>query len=252
MAGVQLLVDGKQTDVIVPKNRRALLEAIVSPPEAQQTAIFFWYINGNLQQHLVNQQFHLEFSKTGEVKLEVAAQNDVSYAVMSPEVRVLVVERLGDVRGLADHHSVLVRNARIYTVLVGRGSNITYTWDFGDHQSPFNTTVPTTKHTYLTAGTYTLTVTLTTPLGDLHVTTSKVFVLRSGECDTPKVLGLYPKKIYNRREVSSLLPLQPVFNVSAPREGSKNVGPFRLRHDSRKLSIKWIFVAQNDIPQSPF
>lgn len=252
LAGVQLLVDGKDSDVIVEKNKRALLEAVVSPPEAQNTSNFYWYINMVPQWHLVSQQVRLEFSKTGEMKIQVVVENRVSRPLVSPKVRVFVVERLGDVRGLADHHSVHVRQARNYTALVGHGSNITYTWDFGDFQSPVTTSVPTVSHTYWVDGTYTITVTLTTPLEDLQVITSKVFVLRSGKCDTPEVIGFYPKETPNKREVSPGAPLQPVSRVSAPRKGGKNVGPLRLRHDSQKCSIKWIFVAQNDIPQSPF
>lgn len=252
LTAVQLLVDGKASDVIVAKNERTLLEAVVSPPEAQNSAVFYWYINNILQRHLVTQQVHFEFSKTGETNIQVVVENHVSRGVMSPKVRVFVVERLGDVRGLADHHSVHVRQSRNYTVLVGRGSNITYKWDFGDFQSSVTTSVPTASHTYWVDGTYIITVTLTTPLEDLQVITSKVFVLRSGKCDTPEVLGFYPKDTPNKREVSPGAPLQLVSTVSAPPKGGKNVWPLRLRHDSRKRSIKWIFVAQNDIPQSPF
>lgn len=254
LTGVQLLVDGKDSDVIVAKNKRTLLEAVVSPPGAANTSHFFWYLNEKLQRNWLTPQLHIDFTKTGEVRLQVLVENHLLSRVVSPEVRVLVVERLGDVRGLADHHSVHVRQARNYTVLVDHGSNITYEWVFGDFQDPVTTDVPTATHTYWLGGTYTLTVTLTTPLGDFRVTSSEVFVLHSGTCDTPKVLGFYPKDTASKREVSPAAPrhTQPVSRVWAPCEGGKNVGPFRLRHDSRKRSIKWIFVAQNDIPQSPF
>lgn len=206
LTDVQVLVDGKDTDAIVAKNKRTSLEAIVSPPEAQDTVSYFWYLNRELQMNWKAQQFDYDFPKTGEVKVQLVVQNSLLQRVQSPEVRVLVVERLGNVRGLADHHSVQVLQARNYTVLVGRGSNITYTWDFGDLHNPITTAVPTVNHIYWVVGTYTITVTLTTPLGDHQVITSKVFVLRSGKCDTPMVLGFYPQEIFNKREVSPATP----------------------------------------------
>lgn len=207
--GVQLLVDDKDTDIILPKNRIVYLKAVISPPEALDTSRFYWYRNHALQRW-THQGMHYQFSTPGEVSLQVVVENQNSH-VESTEVRVLVVERIGDVRGLADHDSVLVRQARNYTVLVGHGSNITYTWHFGDFLDTVNTTVPTKAHTYWIAGTYTLTVRLTTPLGDLHVVTSKVFVLNSGKCDTPKVLGFYPKDASTEREVSFSAPVLHCF-----------------------------------------
>ncbi|XP_045139440.1 uncharacterized protein LOC123520860 isoform X2 [Portunus trituberculatus] len=197
LTAVQLLVDGKDTNIILPKNKNASLKAVVSPLGAQRTTEFFFSV---YEYWISTDEIYLLFPTPGEVTLQVWVKNKIS-RVESQEVRVLVVEEIGNVRGLADHDSVLVYEARNYTVLVGRGTNITYTWDFGgSFLQPVNTTVPTKTHTYLLPGTYTLTVSLTTPLGDLHVLTSKVFVLKSGKCDTPKVLQFYPRDTSAKRE----------------------------------------------------
>lgn len=247
---VQLFVNDKESDIILQKNKLAYLKAAISPPEAKNTSRFFWYLNHE-SQRWKNPEMHYKFSTPGEVSLQVVVENQLSH-VISPEVRLLVVEKLGDVRGVADYDSVLVRQERNYTVLVGRGSDITYTWDFGDHHTA-TTNVPTTTHTYWMAGTHTLTVHLTTPLGDLHVVTSKVFVLKSGKCDTPKVLAFYPRDASTEREVSPIAPVWQCSLSCQSWEGSGNmVDLAEARNDSRKRPIKWIFVAQNDFPQKAF
>lgn len=207
LTGVQLLVDGKDTNIILSKNKNVSLKAVVSPPEAQYTAHFFFTV---YVYWFTTDEMYFQFPTAGEVTVQVFVKNRISL-VESEEVRVLVVEEIGNVRGLADHDSVLVYEARNYTVLVGRGTNITYTWNFGNFLDPVNTTVPTKTHTYLWPGTFTLTVSLTTPLGDLHVLTSKVFVLKSGKCDTPKVLHFYPRDTSAKREVSPSACVRPHF-----------------------------------------
>ena len=241
LTGVQIFVNDKDSDIILPKNRLSFIKAVVSPPEALHTSHFYWYRNHE-PQSWVNHELHYQFSTAGEVSFQVVVENQISH-VVSPEVRVLVVKKLGDVKGFAPHNSVLVREARNYTVLVGQGTNITYTWDFGNFLDPVTTTtVPTKTHTYWMAGTYTLTVRLTTPLGDLHVVTSKVFVLNSGKCNTPDVLNFYPRDTPTKREVSPIASIKSCFHSFQPWERPvRMVNVEDAHNDSRKRYIKWIF-----------
>ncbi|XP_069955109.1 polycystin-1-like protein 1 [Cherax quadricarinatus] len=198
-----LLVDNKSTDVVIQKDKRTPLEVVVTPPGALSNAEFFWYGEGGgspVESHYHTR--HKYFESTGEWVLYVEVINSISQ-VRSNNVSVLVVERISGVRGLADHDSVIKGKPRNYTVLVDKGSHITYTWDFeAGWLRKVNTTKPTKEHTFHNSGTYTITITLTSPLREAFVVTSKVFVLDSGICDTPKVLQFWPKDIAAPRQVS--------------------------------------------------
>ncbi|KAG7159744.1 Polycystin-1-like 2 [Homarus americanus] len=201
LESVLLLVNNKTDNVVVQSRRRTLLEALVTPSEALDDAQFFWFIGTHTPDPHHIHSFSYYFSRSGELTVSVLVKNRVS-SVRSSEVKVLVVERIEGVRGLANHDSVHSGEHRNYTVLVDHGSHINYTWTFGDISLPVVTHKSTVSHRYRFSGVHTITVRLTSPLGQHIVVRSRVFVLQdSVDCDTPKVLRFYPLDIAVQREV---------------------------------------------------
>lgn len=211
LESVVLLVENRTSDVFIQKNKPTRLEALVTPRGAVHNARFLWFIGSSKPRIRYSNVYIHRWSRN--VVLSVRVENGVSN-VSSAKVKATVVERIEGVRGVADHDSVLAGHPRDYTVLVNRGSHISYTWDFGDGTHPVTTTRATQEHTYDTPGTYNLFVNLTTPLGDAVVVSSTVFVLASGVCDTPEVLQFFPRDIATDGKVSVKFSL---FHVSAAR-----------------------------------
>jgi choice-of-anchor B domain-containing protein len=64
-----------------------------------------------------------------------------------------------------------------FTASLASGTNVTYTWDFGDSTAPQTSAAPTINHTYATTGSYTARVTATNSVNSL--TTQKVVTVNA-------------------------------------------------------------------------
>jgi PKD repeat protein len=60
-----------------------------------------------------------------------------------------------------------------FTAVVTGGTNISYTWDFGDGSTA---TGPVVNHVYASTGTYTVTVTAVNPVSSVQVETIVVVI----------------------------------------------------------------------------
>ncbi|XP_064080787.1 uncharacterized protein LOC135197694 [Macrobrachium nipponense] len=187
--------------LIIEKGVKSLLTAFVSPPAAEgEHRRYYWYFEGGYSNLTITPNIHYIYKDVGPRDIHLRAENQVS-SVSSPVLRILVVEKLGSAR-IAPHDDVHRGEYYTFRIILDRGSNVTYMWDFGDGTKTRFSMKPHTIHRYKDAGVHLLKVTLTTPLNDSVVATSEVFVLEEdGFCKTPAVLKFHPD-LAVRREVS--------------------------------------------------
>ncbi|CAL4125550.1 unnamed protein product, partial [Meganyctiphanes norvegica] len=195
---ISLELMGSPGPHLIEVNGMVHLRGHVHPHEAVQNGAKYVWDLGIEQVSSFSSNFVYHFPVTGTHIIKVTILTEVSMMTSAP-LLVNVVERLS-ARGIADHDSVMVHKERDFTVLVDHGSDIVYTWDFGDNSTKAITLRKTVSHTYEQTGVFNLTVHLQNPLGALLLD-DKVFVLTPclsppcltfSHCHTPKVPRIFP------------------------------------------------------------
>jgi PKD repeat protein len=108
------------------------------------------------------------YAAVGSYTATVTATNGVGQATASTQVTVTDAA----ITGLTAVHSgpTVLGSATALTATILSGTNVTYTWDFGDGVSA-SVGGPSVPHTYTTAGLYTATVTATNSVGQATAST---------------------------------------------------------------------------------
>ena len=123
------------------------------------------------------------YSAVGEYTAVVTASNTINELVTTTVVTITDEVIIG--LNATNNGPTEIGQSTVLTASITSGTNVSYSWDFGDGQSGSGAIV---NHTYLAVGEYTAVVTVTNAINEL-VTSTIVTVINDKETDEP-IVGL--------------------------------------------------------------
>ncbi|XP_049518665.1 polycystic kidney disease protein 1-like 1 [Dermacentor silvarum] len=135
-------------DVTLPFEKRLLLRASVAPA-TEKTLRFLWSLMPQRERYVTDAAaVNLRPTGPGTYVVEVTCQNHVS-SVSSPELALRLVERVTNLNGINVLGPVLVARPTRLRAVYTTGSNLTFSWNFGDGSDPvLITDGPEVSHTF--------------------------------------------------------------------------------------------------------
>ncbi|KAL3831269.1 hypothetical protein ACJMK2_023042, partial [Sinanodonta woodiana] len=140
------------------------------------------------------------FQRNGRFIATVTAHNDISNAT-SPPVEIHVIALVRKLK-IQVAKNLLVNQPIQFTEYTFQGSDLNFTWNFGDGSPNITVTNKTVQHVYKSQGEYLVTLLAQNPISS-EVTTETLFVLTELYCQRPnvKILGQYNRQVYRSREL---------------------------------------------------
>ncbi|XP_070388581.1 uncharacterized protein [Dermacentor albipictus] len=135
-------------DVTLPLEKRLLLRASVVPA-TEKTLRFLWSLMPQRERYVTDAAaVNLRPTGPGTYVVRVTCQNHVS-SVSSPELALRLVERVTNLNGINVLGPVLVARPTRLRAVYATGSNLTFSWNFGDGSDPVSVTAgPEVSHTF--------------------------------------------------------------------------------------------------------